>query len=1040
MTRQIFKHMAYQGEAVDAVVDCFEGQPRESGFRYRMDPGLIKKGERLRQDYELEALRNSEIRLTEGDVLKNINGVQQRGIAKNRAMTREGALRDAYGKDWFNGGKLAAPKICGINLDVEMETGTGKTYVYIKTIFELNKRYGWSKFIVMVPSIAIREGVYKTFSDTADHFQSDYETKANVFIYNSRHLDKLESFSSNAGIQVMVINTQAFNATGKDARRIFMELDEFQSRRPIDVIAANRPILILDEPQKMEGAKTVESLAKFNPLFTLRYSATHKTVHNLVHRLDALDAYNKKLVKKIAVRGITVRHLPGTSDYLYAEQIRVSTTKPPQVRLRIESKTASGTVKRKSIWADKGTNLSDASGGIGAYEDYVISDIRADRNEVHFTAKDPIKVGQVYGDVTEDTLRRIQIRETIRAHLEKEKRLFSQGIKVLSLFFIDSVAKYRIYGDEGATGGEYAHIFEEEYKRAVDELGVLDDPDYMAYLARDEASQIHQGYFSVDKKGKLKDPKEAKKGEFAGHAMGEDASDAYELILKDKARLLSIEEPVRFIFSHSALREGWDNPNVFQICTLKQSSNDISRRQEVGRGLRICVNKLGDRMDDPAIVHNINVLTVIASESYEDFVDGFQKETRESLKARPKQANEAYFKGKIFEIEGGDNVLVDEAIARALYRYLIKNDYTDDNDHLNETYQTDKENGTLAALPETIEAYAEQAFALIDSVLSDANLPSIDDDLAKLENKRHEDNFAKKEFQKLWKTINRKAVYLVDFDTDELIANCIKAIDKNVRVVATTYTVKKGEQRDSFSADDLQSGQSFGNEVREDQAAFGEKSLGLSNVRYDLVGDISKKTALTRKTVGRILQGISTAVFSTYRDNPEMFISEVSKVVDDEKATAVVEHISYNLLDETFSNADIFTKSTIIPDGLKRAKPAKKHVYEYVISDSGTERKFSGELDASGDVVVYAKLPGGFYIPTPVGNYNPDWAIAFEENAVKHIYFVAETKGSMRSMDLRQKELGKIDCARKFFAKMQSPKIQYDVVDSFDKLIDVVRK
>lgn len=1037
MTRQIFKHMAYQAEAVAAVVDCFKGQPRRSGFRYRLDPGIIKKGERLKQDYELEAYRNEALALQPAEILKNINTVQKRAIAANAAVQLETTLRDAYGNDWFDGGRIAAPKICPYNLDVEMETGTGKTYVYIKTIFELNKHYGWSKFIIMVPSIAIREGVYKTFIDTADHFQSDYNTKANVFIYNSKQLDKLESFSSNAGIEIMIINTQAFNAAGKDARRISMELDEFQSRKPIDVIATNQPILILDEPQKMEGDATLKSLVKFNPLFTLRYSATHKTVHNLVHRLDALDAYNNKLVKKIAVRGITVRNLPGTSDYLYAEQIRVSPTKPPQVRLGTEHKTASGAIARKTIWADKGLNLYDASGGVAAYQGYVISDILATTNEVQFTGKPSMTVGQVHGDVTEKTLRRIQIRETIKAHLEKEKRLFGQGIKVLSLFFIDTVSKYRLYTDDGQSGGEYAVMFEEEYNRAVDELGALDDADYLKYLGRDDASKIHQGYFSMDKKGRMKDPTETARGEFAGQANGEDSVDAYDLILKDKGRLLSIEEPVRFIFSHSALREGWDNPNVFQICTLKQSNNDISRRQEVGRGLRICVNGNGDRMDDPATVHAINVLTVVASESYEDFVDAFQKETRDDLKARPKQANIDYFTGKIFEVEGADNVLVTGEMATAIYRYLLKNDYTDNSDHITETYHTAKDDGTLAPLPEGLAPYRQQVFALIDSVLSDGALPEIDNDLAKLDNHLNESNFGKKEFQTLWKSINRKAVYLVDFDTDELISKCVKAIDKNVRVSPLKYAVKGGEQNEKISADDLQSGDSFGHEVREDQLVFDHGSSG-SLIRYDLIGMVAKNTDLTRKTVGRILQGINIAVFSTYKTNPEMFISEISKTITDEKATAVVEHISYNLLDETFSDADIFTKSVSLPDGLKRAREATKHVYDYVVSDSGTERAFAGNLDASNDVVVYAKLPGGFYIPTPVGNYNPDWAIAFKEGSVKHVYFVAETKGSLSSMQLRTSEKEKIECARQFFKKMQSPYVKYDVVDNYESLIDLV--
>jgi type III restriction enzyme len=514
-----------------------------------------------------------------------------------------------------------------------METGTGKTYCYIKTIFELNKRYGWNKFIIMVPSIAICEGVNKSLADTADHFAQSYGKKARFFIYNSKHLHRIESFSSDAGINVMVINTQAFAAKGANNRRINDELDDFQSRKPIDVISSNRPILILDEPQKMEGKVTIGDIPKFKPLAILRYSATHKTTHNKIHRLDALDAYNQKLVKKIAVRGISVKGLAGTTAYLYLESIEIS-PKAPIARLEIEVKQASGLIKRMTFRLIKGSNLYDISSKLEQYQGFVISQIDYTQDTVEFTNGHILTAGEATGDNTEATLRRIQIRETIKAHLEKEKQLYAQGIKVLSLFFIDEVVKYRDYSQPD-DNGEYARIFEEEYEllkeEYLEDLPLEGMEAYCQYLKDIATSRTHEGYFSVDKKNgnKLKNPENIKlvKDEVTGQKTDvSDDVDAYDLILKRKEQLLSLAEPVRFIFSHSALREGWDNPNVFVICMLKHSDNTVSRRQEVGRGLRLCVNQNGDRVDHPSIVHEVNVLTVVANESYESFVDNLQKD------------------------------------------------------------------------------------------------------------------------------------------------------------------------------------------------------------------------------------------------------------------------------------------------------------------------------------------------------------------------------------------------------------------------------
>ena len=894
----------------------------------------------------------------------------------------------------------------------------------------MNKRFGWSKFIVVVPSIAIREGVYKSLEITADHFQESYQKRAKFFIYNSKQLHNLESFSSDAGINIMVINVQAFNARGKDNRRIYVELDDFQSRRPIDVIKANCPILILDEPQKMEGGRTLDSLVEFNPLFILRYSATHKTQHNKIHRLDALDAYNQKLVKKIAVRGITVKGLAGTNAYLYLESIEIS-RQSPVARIEIEVKQNSG-IKRITRKLGKGDNLYDLSGELDQYKGFVVSEISAITDTVEFTNGHQLQAGEATGDVNEAALRQIQIREAIKAHFEKERALFHQGIKVLTLFFIDEVAKYRLYGDAGEEGGEYAQIFEEEYRDALNELkqDLLLDEAYRKHLDGISVEQTHNGYFSIDKKSKrLVDPKmnatEKRKGEA-------NDVDAYDLILKDKERLLAFEEPTRFIFSHSALREGWDNPNVFVICTLKHSDNTVSRRQEVGRGLRIAVNRLGERQDTPATVHQTNVLTVVASESYQEFVAALQSDISQSLSERPRVADEAYFTGKVF-LTGGDTVEVTPQMAKQIYKYLLRHDYTDDEDHIARDYHDAVSSDTLAPLPESLLPYREQIFQLINSVFSEASLPQIENGRGAKANLLNS-NFEKKEFKELWSRINRKAAYSVHFDSVELVRKCVQVLDKELRVAPLQYTVQRGEQADGISYDQMRSGEGF--KVRETATEYSANSIH-SVVKYDLVGKVSEGARLTRKTVVDILSRIEKPIFDQFKTNPEDFISKAVRMIQEQKATVIIERLSYNSISETH-DIDIFTNGQSKQDFSKAGDPLKHHIYDYVITDSKIERAFVEELDTSAEVVVYAKLPSGFSIPTPVGNYNPDWAISFKEGAVKHVYFVAETKGSMSSMELREIEKTKIECARKFFDEINPERVKYDVVDSYGKLMEVV--
>ncbi len=1013
-----FKHQAYQTRAVESVVDCFKGQPNTSGINYRIDPGKVKQETTAEFGFERSGFKNAEITIPEQQLLENIQIVQRR-----QNLTVSSAL--------------VKTNISPVNLDIEMETGTGKTYCYTKTFFEMNKQYGWSKFIVVVPSIAIREGVYKSLEITAEHFLEIYGKKIRFFTYDSGQLHNLESFSSDSGINVMIINIQAFNAKSKANLRIYQELDEFQSRKPIDVIKANRPILVLDEPQKMEGKKTLESLREFNPLMILRYSATHKTNHNKIHRLDALDAYNQKLVKKIAVRGISVKGLSGTNAYLYLESIQIS-RRSPVARIEMEVR-QSGSIKRVIRKIGMGDNIFDLSGELDQYKGFVVSEIDAKKDTVSFTNGVELKAGEAVGNVNETELRRIQIREAIRAHFEKEQVLFYQGIKVLSLFFIDEVAKYRAYYEGEKELGEYARMFEEEYKACLEDLPLLDKPEYRKYLEGIPVSNTHNGYFSIDRKsGQIVDPSTKKvRNEETG--LQEDISDdidAYDLILKDKERLLSLDEPVRFIFSHSALREGWDNPNVFVICALKHSDNTVSRRQEVGRGLRICVNYLGERQDNPSMVHRTNILTVVASESYQDFVAGLQKDISESLSERPRVANAEYFAGKHIQADSGD-VEVNSDMAKGIEFYLIQNGYVDRNHHITETYHEAVKGGVLAELPDDLKPYREQIFQLVDSVYSDAALPEIENDRAAKTNPLN-DNFKKKEFQELWSRINRKAAYKVEFQTEELMKKCVAAIDQELRVTPLEYQVVAGEQKEGTTVEEISEGKGFRvGQTRREQS----RSSIHTQVKYDLIGKISEAVQLTRKTVSHILANIQKPVFNQFALNPEQFITEASRLINEQKATVIIEHLAYNSIDETH-DIDIFTEAQSNQNFRKAGDPLKHHIYDYAITDSEIERTFVNELDTSNEVIVYAKLPKGFFIPTPVGNYNPDWAIAFQEGSVKHVYFVAETKGSMSTMQLKKIEQLKIDCARQFFDDLNQQiapgNVHYDVVDSYDKLMDLV--
>lgn len=1032
-----FKIQKYQTDAVDAIVDVFNGQKKYDKISYIRDVGkqntIPQQMTLAGSDEEIEiydplddtGYKNEEVELSDEQLLTNIHHLQSQNNIKHSATLNKDLGR--------------------CSLDVEMETGTGKTYVYIKTMFELYEKYGWSKFIVVVPSIAIREGIKKSFEITTDHFKEHYGTKARFFIYNSSNLKQLDDFSQSDKINVMIINTQAFASSlkedgrSKEARIIYSKRDEFGSRKPIDVIAANRPIIILDEPQKMGGAVTQKALKNFNPLFSLNFSATHAVKHNTVYVLDALDAYNKKLVKKIEVKGFELKNFRGTDSYLYSEQIVLSSKKPPMVRLELEIAYNKSTNRETRILG-VGDNLYYASQEMEQYRGYTISEIDPLTGTVVFTNGKEIKTGEVVGDVSESDMRRIQIRETIKSHFDKEEVLFNQGIKSLSLFFIDEVAKYRQYDEDGnELLGEYGKMFEQEYMSILNEKRSLIDSPYQRYLKStcSEVSEIHKGYFSIDKKtGKSIDSAVKRGSEFS------DDISAYDLILKNKERLLSFEEPTRFIFSHSALREGWDNPNVFQICTLKHSDSNTAKRQEVGRGLRLCVNKDGNRMDSQSCgerVHDINMLTVVASESYINFVTDLQSDIKKVLYDRPTVATSEYFNGKYVKVDDF-LTLIDDEKANDIEFYLINNGYVDSKRKVTDKYRDEVANGTVAELPDELKPMAEGIHLLIQSVYDDSILKDMfsDGHKTKVTENPLNANFEKKEFQLLWNQINHKYAYTVEFDSNELIKKSITNIDEKLFVAELQYTTTIGRQADKMDENEVGRGDSF---VRESSGTYELKHAEVSQIKYDLVGKVAERTTLTRKTVAEILSGIKADRLYMFRNNPEEFISKVVKLINEQKATMIVEHISYDPIDGEYDST-IFTaeKNT---QNFEKAFVAQKAIQDYVFTDGSAEksieRKFVEDLDVADEVCVYAKLPRTFQIPTPVGNYAPDWAIAFYEGKVKHIFFVAETKGTMESLNLRPIEQAKISCAKKLFNEMSTNKVRYHDVDSYQSLLNVMK-
>lgn len=1030
-----FKHQKFQEVAVKATCDIFTGQPNTE-HRFLADQGDVRGTIFAR--LEQIGFGNADILLQDAQLLKNLREVQSL-----QNISRSTELKRLNGRPVFT---------------IEMETGTGKTYTYIKTIYELNKQYGWCKFIVIVPSVAIREGVYKSFQTTADHFAEDYGKHIRFFIYNSSKLSELEQFADSPNINVMIINTQAFNSRGADARRIYMQLDSFRSRRPIDVIAATKPIIIVDEPQSVLGtdksaSATRESIAKFNPLFFLNYSATHREDFNKVYRLDAVDAYQKQLVKKITVKGITVRGGTATNGYLYLQKINTCPNKKPTatVAFEFDAKTGGG-IRRKTKTLALGDDIYVHSGEIEAYHDgYKITEINAREDEGFVDFKNGLRIheGEVLGKTNDDDIRRIQIRETIMSHLETERKLYKKGVKVLSLFFIDEVAKYKYYDDDGEQKGTYAKIFEDEFGKAVDiylnqQLQFEEDNDFRKYLEKFTPSEIHAGYFSIDKKGHAVNSKETKEG-------GSDDASAYDLIMKNKERLLDFKEPVRFIFSHSALREGWDNPNVFQICTLNQTNADIKKRQEIGRGLRLCVDQNGIRQDAETLgenlVHDTNILTIIANESYESFASSLQSDFDEIVANRPKDASASLFYGRVVQDASGERkTTLDENHAADIYLGLVTAGLVDKNTkRLTDAYHELNEDQKIQKVREAIGSlyapFAENINNILASVY-DSTLNKFITNARRSEKLNlDQEKFASKKFKELWDRISEKTYYTVKFDEKELVDRCIDALNKNMRVTKAEIIVAEGFLK-TLSKDKL--------EMYKDKIGkpIAISEIADSTVQYDLVSELAKSqndggTSLTRKAIAEILSGIEPGTFDKFKINPEEFIHNAIQLINGEKAFVVVEHIEYDKLNEKWDGGEIFINGEITGEyDHNLIDTPNHHLYDKLRYDSEVEKNFAEELDKSDAVEVYAKLPKKFYIDTPMGRYNPDWAIAFKDEAgVKHIYFVAETKGvneGQLDVGVKGVEKAKIECARKHFEKISNGDYIYGVCNSYTKLLELV--
>ena len=988
------ENLDYQWEAINSITDIFAGQEiNKTLFTVEKQNHQLTLG-----TIENELGIGNGLLLFPEEILKNLNKIQTRnGVSKTKKLNEN-----------------------DYNFSVEMETGTGKTYVYLRTIMELNKKFGFTKFIIVVPSIAIKEGVFKTLEITEEHFKSLYDNISyDYFIYDSKKIDRIRNFAVYDTIQIMVITIDAFN---KDTNIIRQERDQSNGYKPIDYIRQCKPIVIVDEPQNMETDKAKEAINELNPLCTLRYSATHKEKYNPVFKLDSIAAYERQLVKQIEVATV------GITKNSNAEYIKVTSIKTSKsgisAKLELDMRVGN-TVKRKEISVKLKDNLQEKAKR-DIYEGYFV-------NEITYVEEEPSKsfidlgkvtltLGQVNGGENPDTIKRLQIRKTIQEHFDKQKRLKNSGIKVLSLFFIDKVSNYRIYDAETgeAKKGKYALMFEEEYDKLLEQSKYSQMGDQTVSLCQ-RAGIAHDGYFSVDKK-KSKNGKEYfEEKDTKGNTNADD--ETFNKIMRDKEKLLSFDEPLSFIFSHSALKEGWDNPNVFQICTLNDTASEIKKRQEIGRGLRIAVNQDGERVRG----FDINTLTVMVNESYEDFVDSLQKEMEQEENIKFGVIENFTFSNIVIKSENGNEIYLGYEKSEEIYEFMIKEKYIDDKGNVKDRLKMDLKENSLK-LPQEFECIRISIENKLKSSVGKLVINNADNKKRISINKQvfvEEDNF-----RKLWDKIKYKTTYQVDFDGEKLKEKCIENIDITVNIPNEKFLFEK--KRLAITRGGIEEG----------IASSGEEKLDLKN-RFklpDIVSYLQNETNLTRKSIVDILT--RTKTLESFRKNPQLYLEQVSRIIKRTMELFIVDGIKYEKIGGTeYYSQEIFEENELfgyLKTEMNNEKvnmvESRKSPYISIVVDSDIERNFARNLEEDSNIVVYTKLPTWFKIPTPLGNYNPDWAILVRPDLNKDeekLYFIVETKGSVSEEDIRGTENSKIYCGKKHFEAI-SEEIKFEVCDNFE--------
>ncbi|MCA9231982.1 MAG: DEAD/DEAH box helicase family protein [Planctomycetales bacterium] len=975
MKIQFDADLPYQGEAIRSVCDLFEGQEVCSTlFTVAGDSDLP-----LFQAQQELGIGNR-LKLLDDEILDNVKKVQLRnGLAPSTSLET-------------------------LDFTVEMETGTGKTYVYLRSIFEMNRRYGFTKFIIVVPSLAIKEGVYKSLQITEAHFKGLFDNvRYDYFIYDSQKLGDVRNFATSDCIQIMVINIDAFRRSFEDPRKedkaniIHRPNDRMTGSRPIDFIQATNPIVIIDEPQSVDTtAKSQTAITSLNPLCTIRYSATHRDKLCQVYRLDAVDAYEQRLVKQIEVAGLEVE---GAHNRAYVKLVSVDNRKTPiSASLEIDVAAGhSGKVKRSRKKVHGGTDLFELSGGREVYEGYIVDDIYcASGNEyISFTSKpDFVRLGEAIGDVNDDDFKRLQIRRTIQEHLDKELYLRPQGIKVLSLFFVDKVANYRDYDKDGnAQPGKYALMFEEEYARLIRQPKYA---DLFGGVDIDTAADgVHNGYFAIDKKKDATGQERLKDSRGEGKAAADEG--AYQLIMRDKERLLSFDSKLKFIFSHTALREGWDNPNVFQICTLNETSSLIKKRQEIGRGLRIAVNQDGERVHGFAV----NTLTVMANESYDSFARQLQREIEDETGIRFGVVEKHLFANLAVTLDDGTDAHFGVDASNQLWQHLRDQGYIDDQGRVQDSLRRDLKDGTVD-LPADLAIDAESVQAMLKKVAGSLHVLDAD---AKTRINLNKRVYLSPEFQALWDRIKYKTTFCVKFDPEQLIRACADEIASTVVVGKTRFVASK-------STVDITRGGVIAEEVDGSSRVHTYDETDV--VLPDIVTFLQNETNLTRRSIVEILRRCKK--LDHFKKNPQRFIEQVTAIIQQRMRLALVDGIKYERIgDDFFYAQELFEEQELHGYLSKNMLAAKKSVYDHVIYDSDVEAQFAEAFEKSADVNVYAKLPGWFKIDTPLGTYNPDWAVLVEREDQERLYFVMESKGSLLTGDLRIHEQAKIDCGKVHF-------------------------